>query len=74
VSRHIERLQNCPGSLRIGNAGDDWFYAGTPRYEIGNTDYSGSGTQCCNPDWYYELRGRLAEISIDNCRASGDEP
>jgi len=43
----------------IGNAGDDWFIRGDARYEIGNTDYSGSGTQCCNPDWYYELRGTV---------------
>jgi hypothetical protein len=43
----------------IGKAGDHWFIRGDARYEMGDTDYTGSGTQCCNPDWYYELRGTV---------------
>ncbi|HYM99427.1 MAG TPA: hypothetical protein VET25_06765 [Aestuariivirgaceae bacterium] len=43
----------------IGSAGKDWFIRADARYEYGETDYTGSGTQCCNPDWYYELRGTV---------------
>ena len=43
----------------IGNTGGDWFMRGDAKYEYGKTDYTGSGTKCCNPDWYYELRGTV---------------
>jgi hypothetical protein len=43
----------------IGSISDDWFIRGDARYENGDTDYTGSGTKCCNPDWYYELRGTV---------------
>jgi len=43
----------------IGSAGKDWFIRADARFEYGETDYTGSGTQCCNLDWYYELRGTV---------------
>lgn len=43
----------------IGSASENWFIRADARYQNGETDYSGSGTQCCNADWYYELRGTL---------------
>ena len=43
----------------IGNVSNDWFVRGDARFKYGETDYTGSGTKCCNSDWYYDLRGTI---------------
>ena len=43
----------------IGSAGENWFIRGDVKYATGDTDYTGSGTKCCNEDWYYELRATV---------------
>ena len=44
-----------------GNVNNDWFIRGDAKFKYGETDYTDTGTKCCNSDWYYEARGMVGK-------------
>ncbi len=44
------------GTLVLGN---DWYIKDDMRFAYGNVDYSGSGINLGEPDWYYEVRALM---------------